>query len=284
MGAEPRQVAAPTIAGYTVLRRIGQGTHGTVQLAQHGQSGQMVALKLISLPGGPGATAARESFVQSAEAAMRLQHPGIVALYGVGIERSTGWLAMEPVPGSDLGRYTHAARLLPERVVLVIAKRVAQALAHAHRHSVMHRDVKPANVLVDWPGDLCKLADFGLARAVDASRTATGVVPGSPAYMAPELLAGAVPTPQSDLYALGVMLFELLVGRLPHTGASMGELLRQVASQPAPDLRSLKPALPAALAQTVARLLAKRPAERPSDGDALAEALSAVMPSLPGRQ
>jgi serine/threonine-protein kinase len=278
MDAEPAEDFS--IAGYRLLRRIGQGTHGTVHLARHEHSGQTVALKLVPLSSGSGASAAREAFLLSVETGRQLLHPGIVELYAGGIEGRTGWLAMEPVPGTDLGRYTHAARLLPEPLVLQIARRVAQALAYAHRQSVVHRDVKPANVLVDWTTDQCKLADFGLARAANALRTGTGIVPGSPAYMAPELLAGGVPTPQSDFYAVGVMIFEMLVGRLPHAGASMGELLRQVASEPAPDLSRVKPGLPPALGRLTARLLAKRAAERPADGDALAEELSAVMPAL----
>jgi eukaryotic-like serine/threonine-protein kinase len=162
-----------------------------------------------------------------------------------------------------------------------VAERVALALAHAHRQGVVHRDLKPANVLVHWPSDTVKLADFGLARAADALQTGTGLVPGSPAYMAPELLAGAVPTPQSDFYALGVMLFELLEGQRPHDGHSMGELLRQVAQQTAPDLHALRPELPQPLTDLVARLLAKAPAERPADGAALALQLRAVKSALP---
>jgi serine/threonine-protein kinase len=278
MHAEP--AAEFSIAGYRLVRRIGQGTHGTVHLARHDQSGQTVALKLVSLPTGQSAATARQAFMQGVDTGRRLQHPGIVALFDGGIEGQIGWLAMEPVPGTDLGRYTHAAKLLPEPLVLLIAKRVVQALAYAHRQSVVHRDVKPANVLVDWATDQCKLADFGLARGANALRTGTGIVPGSPAYMAPELLAGGLPTPQSDFYAVGVMLFEMLVGRLPHAGASMGELLRQVASEPAPDLTRVKPGTPAVLSRLVAQLLAKHPGERPAEGEALAEALSAVMPAL----
>jgi serine/threonine-protein kinase len=188
---------------------------------------------------------------------------------------------MEPVPGGDLTRYTRPQRLLPELLVLRLCERIAQALAYAHRQGVVHRDVKPANVLVDWARDTVKLADFGLARADDGVQTGTGIVPGSPAYMAPEQLAGAVPTPRSDLYALGVMLYQLLAGRLPHDGLSMGELLRHVAEAPPPDLRLLRPDLPADVASLAARLMARRPAERPDDGDAAARELAALVQSWP---
>ena len=105
----------------------------------------------------------------------------------------------------------------------------------------MHRDIKPSNVLVDLAADIVKLTDFGIARMPDATRTRTDVMLGTPVYMAPEQLAGSVPTPASDLYALGVTLFQLLAGRLPHEADTLGELLRRVASEPAPDLRTLRP-------------------------------------------
>jgi serine/threonine-protein kinase len=272
VGLQPGQ----TVAGFRLLRRIGQGSHGAVYLAQDPRGPQSVALKVVALPTGAAAPAARDAFLRSADTARRLRHPGIVALYDAGVEGPLGWLAMELVPGGDLLRYTQPRRLLPEALVLRVAERVALALAHAHRQGVVHRDVKPANVLVDWPSDTLKLADFGLARADDGLQTATGVVPGSPVYMAPEQLAGAAATAGSDLYALGVMLYQLLTGRLPHDGASMGELLRRVAEDPAPDLQALRPDLPSGVARLLARLMARRSAERPADAQAAAAELAAL--------
>lgn len=269
------------IAGYRLIRRIGQGTHGAVYLAEVPRGSRTVALKVVALPPGAPEPVAREAFLRSAETARRLHHPGIVALHAAGVEGPLAWLSMELVAGSDLTRYTRPQRLLPEPLVLRLGERIAQALAHAHRQGVVHRDVKPANVLVDWTSDAVKLADFGLARADDGVQTGTGIVPGSPAYMAPEQLAGAVPTPRSDLYALGVMLFQLLAGRLPHEGATMGDLLRHVADEPVPDLRALRPDLPAAVAALTARLMAKRQAERPADGDAVARELAALAQTWP---
>jgi serine/threonine-protein kinase len=282
--ADPHASLQPgqSIAGYRLIRRIGQGAHGAVYLAQDPGGTVSVALKVVTLPSGAAAPAARDAFLRSAQTAQRLSHPGIVALYAAGVEGPLAWLAMEPVPGSDLTRYTRPQRLLPEALVLRLCERIAQALDYAHRHGVVHRDVKPANVLVDWPSDALKLADFGLARAEDGVQTGTGIVPGSPAYMAPEQLAGAVPTPRTDLYALGVMLYQLLTGRLPFEGASMGEWLRQVADQPVPDLRLLRPELPAGVAALCTRLLAKRAAERPVDGAAVARELAALLAAWPG--
>jgi serine/threonine-protein kinase len=277
-GPQPGQC----VAGYRLLRRLGQGALGTVFLAEHGVTGSVVALKLTRLGAASDEPAASEEFARASEVARRLVHPGIAALHAAGIEGSLAWWAMEPAPGTDLGRYTQARRLLPEPLVLHVGQRVAQALAYAHRLGVVHRDLKPANVLVDWPSHSVKLVDFGLARAADGAQTATGLILGTPAYMAPEQLAGSVPTPCSDLYALGVMLFQLLAGRLPHEAQSMGALLRQVASAPAPDLGALCPQLPREVTALVARLLQRNPAERPADGDALACELETAAKGLAG--
>ena len=272
-----------SVAGWRLGRLIGQGAQSSVFLATRdagaGADELAAALKLVSLAGAD--DTARAAFLASAATARRLRHPGIVAVLDAGVEGPLGWLAMEPVPGSALGRYTHPRRLLPEPLVLRVAEALAAALAHAHRLGVVHRDLKPANVLVHWPGDIVKLADFGLARDSGAAPTATGLMLGSPGYMAPELLAGRLPTPASDFYALGATLFQLLAGRLPHEADSLGELLRRVAAEPAPDLRTLRPDLPAPLAVLVGRLLDKRAARRPSDGDALAQSLHGLRAAWP---
>jgi eukaryotic-like serine/threonine-protein kinase len=265
------------VGGYKLLRRIGQGALGVVYLAEDvarlPHLTQVVALKLMPLPQGEGAAKHHKAFMRNATASASLIHPGIVTLYRAGIEGSMSWLAMEPVPGTDLSRYTQARRLLPEPLVMKIGQCLAEALSFAHGQGVVHRDLKPANVLMNLPQQTIKLADFGLARLPDAAQTDTGVVLGTPSYMAPEQIAGALPTPRSDFYALGALLFELLTGRLPHQGASMGELLMQVAREPAPDIRSLRPELSPALAATVAGLLLKSPAQRLADGQKLAATL-----------
>lgn len=269
-----------SVAGYRLLRQIGCGASGSVHLAEHQATQQVVALKIVPLPAGPMRAAAGTQFLEAASAAGRLLHPHIVQVHEAGLLGDIAWLAMEPLAGGDLARYTRPPRLLPEALVLRLCSRLAGALAHAHRQGVVHRDLKPANVLVNWADDVVKLADFGLARTNAASHTGTGIVMGTPSYMAPEQLAGALPSPATDLYALGVLLFELLLGRLPHQGQSMGELLRQVANEAAPDIQTLRPDLPAALAQLVASLLAKTASARPRDGDAVALQLRLLSPAL----
>jgi serine/threonine-protein kinase len=160
---------------------------------------------------------------------------------------------------------------------------VAEALAFAHAQGVVHRDVKPANVMIDAATGQVKVTDFGIARVTDSSRTRTGVVLGTPSYMSPEQLSGRRVDGRSDLYSLGVLLFQLLAGRLPHEAPTMAKLMYAIANTPAPDLRSLRPELPQELADAVALALQKRPEMRCADGRSWAADLRAIagMPPAP---
>lgn len=252
-----------------IERRIGRGATAAVYGAIDEASGQAVALKIFDAQPD---RARREDLLAAARRAAELEHPGIARVYGGGELGAHVFVVMELLAGSDLGRYTRPGRLLPEAAVLEIAAQLADALAYAHRQGIVHRDVKPANVLFDPALRRAALTDFGLARGPDALATRSGVMLGSPAYMAPELLAGAVPDGRSDLYALGVLTYELLTGHPPFDAAGLGALLRAVASEASPPLASRRPDLPdaAALDALLAPLLAKDAAERPFDGAAWA--------------
>ncbi len=265
--------AATGVARYRIERRIGQGAAAEVFLAQDQRSGQWVALKLLELgarPASPEWHDALERFRREATLLRGLSHPGIVKVLDAGPSEQGAWMALEVVRGSDLSRYARSARLLPPPVVAQTGARIAQALAYAHRQGVIHRDVKPANVLVDWATDTVKLSDFGLARMGEHTQTRSGVTLGSPDYMAPEQLAGGAVGPAADVYGLGASLFELLAGRRPHERDSLGALLRAVATEPAPDLLALRPDLDPALVGVVMRSLAKNPMARPANADELA--------------
>jgi eukaryotic-like serine/threonine-protein kinase len=270
------------VAGHLLLRRLGEGAQSQVFLAERLADHALVALKLAAL--GSAATAVADSFLQHARLAVQLKHPHIVAVLGAGVEGPLAWLAMEAVPGTDLQRYTHLRRLLPTPLVVSLCQRVASALEHAHRQGVVHRDVKPANVLLDWASHSVKLADFGLARAGGDIHTGTGIVLGTPAYMAPELLAGGPPSPSSDLYALGVLMHELLSGRRPFESERMGELLRQVAQDPPPMLPARMSGTPAALQQLLLSLLAKQPRQRPANAGVVTAQLQQLQTLLQGPQ
>ncbi|HVK34005.1 MAG TPA: serine/threonine-protein kinase [Burkholderiaceae bacterium] len=264
-----RWPSGTVLHGMRVERMIGRGASAAVYGAIDEASGQAVALKVLDAQPD---REQRADLLAAARRAAELEHPGIVRVHGGGEVGTNVFVVMELLPGTDLGRYARAGRLLPEAAVLDVAAQVAEALAYAHRQGVVHRDVKPANVMFDPASRRAVLMDFGLARGADAQATRSGVMLGSPTYMAPELLAGAPPDGRSDLYALGVLTYELLTGRPPFDAAGLGALLRAVASAPPPPLASRRPDLAeaGALDQLLAPLLAKDPAERPFDGAAWA--------------
>ena len=268
--------AGDRIGGCRIHRPIAGALYAAIDEA----TGEPRVLKLLALRDGAStverAEAARR-FTLEAQAAQRLAHPDIVRVYRAGTQGALAFLVMEALSGADLTRYVHTSRLLPDVEVMRIGERIALAVAHAHGLGIVHRDLKPANVMLDWPRRRVTLTDFGVARLADAARTRTGLVLGSPAFMAPELLAGATASASSDLYALGVLLFQMLSGRLPFEADSLGELLRRTAQTPAPALRSLRPELSAPLETLVGSLLAKQPAQRPPAGSAVAQSLRALI-------
>ncbi|TXC67573.1 serine/threonine protein kinase [Piscinibacter aquaticus] len=256
---------------------------GAVYLGHDPQIGRSVAIKTLALSRSFGREQigeARERFFREAETAGRLHHPDIVTVFDAGETGELAWIAMEHVKGEDLQRHTAAGRLLPVTQVLEITARVAEALSYAHAQGVVHRDIKPANVMVGLDSGLVKVMDFGVARVDDASRTRTGIVLGTPSYMSPEQMAGRRTDGRSDLYSLGVMLFQLLTGQLPHEGGSMAELMRRIVNEPAPALRDLRPDLPQELADVVALALEKRPEVRYADGLQMAQDLRAVAAAM----
>ena len=268
-----------TLGRYRIEREIGRGSMGTVYLGHDPQGGRPVAIKTMALGRefeGSELADARARFFREAEMAGRLQHRDIVTIFDASEDQGLAFIAMEYVQGHDLLHHTLPGRLLPVPVVLRTLARVAHALAHAHAQGVVHRDVKPANVMIDPASGSVKVTDFGIARITDACRTRTGLVLGTPSFMSPEQMAGRDVDGRSDLYSLGVMLFQLLTGALPHRSESMAQLMYEIANDHAPDVRTLRPELPEALANVVALALEKRPEVRYGDGHQLAADLSAL--------
>jgi eukaryotic-like serine/threonine-protein kinase len=278
---DPR-VAEPQrrIGHYVIERDIGRGAMGMVLLCRDDRSGEAVAVKTMALGRefhGDALVEARDRFFREAEMAGRLRHPDIVAVREAGEDDGTAFIAMEFLNGRDLSEFAQPSRLLPVQVVLSIVARVAQALAYAHRQGVTHRDIKPANIMVELISGMVKVTDFGIARIIDSTQTRTGLVLGTPSFMSPEQMAGDRVDGRSDLYALGVTLFQLLTGQLPHKAGSMADLLHSIANDTAPDVRTLRPELPQALAHVVALALEKHPDVRYADGDTLAGDLHEVL-------
>lgn len=253
---------------YRLEKLLGCGTAAAVHQALDLHTGQRVAVKLAAIPDNLTLTARVEWLARmqrETAIARRLRHPDILQVRDAGMDEQRAWLVTELVHGHDLSRYTHRNRLLPDSLVLRYGARLADALAYAHSQGVLHRDVKPQNVLLDLSTDTLKLADFGVAHAHDAVITRTGVMLGTPVYMAPEQLAGAPATAASDAYALGLLLYELLSGQRPYPADTLAALLSLLRERARPTLDQLRPDLsPVAVAQVEA-LLNPEPAQRPSD-------------------
>jgi len=269
----------PRLGRYQLIHEIGKGAMGVVYRARDPMINREVALKVIPLAAefeGDELEDARAKFFREAEMAGRLSHPHIVTIYDAGEHDGTAYIAMELLRGQHLVEYTAAARLLPPAIAIELVARLAGALHYAHQQSVVHRDIKPANIMFDAPSGELKITDFGIARLTDAGRTRTGVVLGTPSFMSPEQLQGRAVTGSSDLFSLGVTLFQLLTGQLPFRGDSMPALMLKIAQEPHPRIRSVRPDLPVGLDELFERVLAKVPAARIASGAALAQALRDV--------
>jgi serine/threonine-protein kinase len=269
---------------YQLEREIGRGAMGTVYLGRDTAINRMVAIKAIPLASEFSESElaeARSRFFREAETAGRLNHPNIVTIYDVGEERGLAYIAMEYLKGRHLSDYTTPDTLLEPRKVLDLVARTAQALGFAHKQQVVHRDIKPANIMYDPSGDVLKITDFGIARLTGAGTTRTGIVLGTPSFMSPEQLEGRTVTGQSDLFSLGVSLFQLLTGQLPFTADSMTGLMQQIAEAPHPPLRALRPDLPACVDAIIDRALAKTPEARFETGAQMAAALEDCRSRLP---
>ncbi|MDP9455808.1 MAG: Stk1 family PASTA domain-containing Ser/Thr kinase [Actinomycetota bacterium] len=265
---------------YALVRALGSGGMAKVYLAHDEVLGRDVALKMLR-----GAYAEDEEFVErfkrEAQAAARLSHPNIVAVYDRGrSEDGSYYIAMEYVPGGTLkDRIVRDGALAPG-VSAGVAEQIADALSAAHEQGVIHRDIKPQNALVTRSGDV-KVTDFGIARAAASpSVTATSVVLGTAAYMSPEQAQGKPVGPASDLYSLGVVLYEMLTGALPFEAENPVAVSLKHINELAPSPREANPEVPEALDAITLRLLAKNPEDRYPSAAALANDLERLQSGL----
>jgi hypothetical protein len=275
---------AQRLGRYQLEREIGRGAMGIVYLGRDTAINRMVAIKAIPLASefsDAELVEARSRFFREAETAGRLNHPNIVTIYDVGEERGLAYIAMEYLKGRHLSEYAKSDHLMEPRKVLEIIGRTAEALGFAHKQQVVHRDIKPANLMYDPATDILKITDFGIARLTGAGSTRTGIVLGTPSFMSPEQLEGRTVTGHSDLFSLGVSLFQLLTGQLPFTADSMTGLMQQIAEAPHPRLRSIRPDLPACVENIVDRALAKNPDARYDSGAQMAAALEDCRSRIP---
>jgi len=282
--ADAAAPAAARLGRYQLEREIGRGAMGIVYLGRDTAINRMVAIKAIPLASefsDAELVEARSRFFREAETAGRLNHPNIVTIYDVGEERGLAYIAMEYLKGRHLSDYAKSDALMEPRKVLEVIARTADALGFAHKQQVVHRDIKPANLMYDPGTDVLKITDFGIARLSGAGSTRTGIVLGTPSFMSPEQLEGRTVTGHSDLFSLGVSLFQLLTGQLPFTADSMTGLMQQIAEAPHPRLRAFRPDLPACVESVIDRALAKTPDARYDSGAHMAAALEDCRSRIP---
>jgi predicted Ser/Thr protein kinase len=265
---------------YQFLRLLGTGGMGSVYLAHDPQLDRLVAVKVPSLPTGPAAArddlAAR--FLREARAAAGLRHPNLCPVYDCGEIDGILYLTMAYIDGRPLSSLVRPGEPLSQRQVVDLVAQIALGLQEAHEQGIIHRDLKPANVMINRKGQPV-VTDFGLARRAggrdEARLTQPGILVGTPAYMSPEQVAGSDPIgPASDLYSLGVILYELLTGRLPFDGPLATLLPRVLHEEPIPPSR-WRPDIDPALERLCLQALAKTPAGRPASMAAFAGALAA---------
>lgn len=260
---------------YELLKELGRGAMGVVYQARDPQIDRLVAIKLLSAPEAQapgrsspaGETAAdilqewRDRFHREAQAAGRLSHPNVVAVHDVGEERGQPYLVMEFVEGEALDALLRRRRILSVEEAVAIGAQVAEALGHAHQHGIVHRDVKPANIMVRADG-VVKVADFGIARLSGSDVTQTGRILGSPSYMSPEQVSGLKVDARSDLFSLGVVLYEMLTGEKAFHGETISTITYRIVHEEPTPLRRLNPAFPGKLDACLRRAMAKDPAQR----------------------
>lgn len=277
--------AAKKVARYELLEKLGEGAYGAVHRARDPMIERIVALKLVAAEKGEEAATAGKSsgasvFQREARAAGALHHPHIVTLYDAGEDGGWYYLAMELIEGGTFAKEIAAAGTVSVERAVEVGAAVAEALDLAHERGVVHRDIKPANLMITADGRV-KVADFGIARIVGAGRstmTANAIV-GTPHYMSPEQIRGDEIDGRSDLYALGVVLYEAVSGKKPFAGDTLTELLSQILAAEPKSVRAANPAVPEALARVIAKTMAKDRNQRFARGRDLAAALRSALPT-----
>ncbi|MEO5956611.1 MAG: serine/threonine-protein kinase [Nitrospiraceae bacterium] len=267
---------------YRVLKELGRGAMGLVYLGKDPTIQRFVAIKTMRLDqidNDDKLQDIKARFFREAESTGRLSHPNIVTIYDAGEENDLGYIAMELIEGTSLKQWARQPNLMPLNEVLLIVATAADALDYAHQQGVVHRDIKPANIMLT-KDRIVKVMDFGIAKIASSSKTQTNMVLGTPAYMSPEQISGKKVDGRSDIFSLGVVLFELLTGQPPFTADNLSALLFSIAHHPHPAIHTLRPDLPPMVQEIVDRALQKELPHRYRRADEFARELRACLQSL----
>ncbi len=233
----------PTLGRYEIEKQLGKGAMGIVYLGKDPRINRTTAIKTFRFSNefDPAEIEGlKEKFFREAESAGTLSHPNIVTIYDAGDEQDLAYIAMEYLEGEDLEKYTKKENLIPMRKVIDYMADVADGLAYAHERGIVHRDIKPANIMLLKNGKV-KITDFGIARITATSQTRTGIVKGTPYYMSPEQFSGEKVDGRSDIFSLGVMMYQLMTGQLPFYADNPAALMHQIMTEPHPDPRKFNP-------------------------------------------
>ncbi len=254
----------PTVGRYEILEELGQGAMGVVYKGKDPKINRLVAIKTIRFSDDfdeQQAKEVKERFFKEAELAGKLSHPSIISIHDVGEDYDLTYMAMELLEGEDLEHYCEKNSLLPLRKVLDIIAETADALDYAYTQGVIHRDIKPGNIMLLKNGHI-KVTDFGIAKAVSSSQTRTGIILGTPNFMSPEQINGMEIDGRSDIFSLGIVFFQLLTGQLPFGGKTLTELFYQITQAKHPSPRQINPKVIRPCEQLIDKSLAKDPDQR----------------------
>jgi eukaryotic-like serine/threonine-protein kinase len=270
------------IGKYDILSQLGEGASSVVYLAEDRFNDRKVAVKLARTDAGTGEEEARRFerlFLNEASLAGRLNHPNIVGVYDAVVEGDQRYIVMEYVPGGSLKKYCSEATLLPLRQAVLVIFKMCRALDYAFQNGVIHRDIKPANILLSERDDI-KVSDFGTAKISHATHTQIDGFLGSPAYMSPEQINEEMPSVQTDIYSLGVVMYELLTGRLPFRADNAVTMINKILNEDPVPIRTLRPDLPEKLVEIVAKAMHRNPKRRYASWFDMASDLANTFPQL----
>ena len=276
-------VEKPMLGRYEVQKELGKGAMGVVYLGKDPKIGREVAIKTMALSQEfeeDELDDVKRRFFREAETAGRLSHPNIVSIFDCGEEHDLAYIAMEFIKGYDLTKHIKPDTLWPHKDVLKVIADSAEALDYAHGHGIVHRDIKPANLMWLVDRKMVKVTDFGIARLADSSKTKTGMVLGTPSYMSPEQLAGKKVDGRSDLFSLGVTLYQMLTGSLPFTADSMATLMYKIANEQQGHARAINPELPEGIDEIIDKAMAKDLEQRYASGAEFAQDLRKLLATM----
>ena len=269
------EMELPEFGRYKLEKELGRGAMGVVYLGKDPKINRQVAIKTLDYTqfSTNELNSLKSRFFREAEAAGRLSHNNIVTVYDVGEEEGFAFIAMDYVDGEPLSNFTEVDNLLPVEEVYQIIQIVAEALDYAHNQNIVHRDIKPGNIMYNRSEKTLKITDFGIACITDSVKTRTGSFMGSPSYMAPEQMSGAHVDGRADIYALGVTFYQLLTAKLPFDAESLASLAYKITHEKHKPIRDVRPELNSSATRIVNKALQKDPAKRYATGADMAAAL-----------